>query len=213
MLGMTNECRAKARKIFDKNRMGLVVEMQIRERAKLTVPQKDKSKPLRTPNSTTKESTATNTNASTSTTATKELPAFWNLLQRSFVSTLTHELFHVLGFEHVDDVNEILCPKRGGIYARNPNAPDISTCVLKSSPKTRSASIWLYGEQVEERKKKFNGGVPIHCCSCYQLGWMWNLKGSNGDGNGQNPRKTNNNSTNKDDANAKSSKPILNKHM
>jgi hypothetical protein len=149
------------------------------------------------------------------------LPQFWNLLRLSFVSTLTHELFHVLGFEHISDPDEILCPKRGGIYARNPQSPDIATCVLKRSPKTRSACIWMYGPTVEERKRRL-GGVPIHCCSCYQLGWMWmSERGDHGEDSGlkstttnmSSARNVNNrNKTLASNSIQQSGKPALNKH-
>jgi len=84
-------------------------------------------------------------------------------LTKSFISTLTHELLHAVGFEHIEDKVEILCPGKGGI------TKDLK---LKESPKVRSAFIWLYDNKISSRIERL-GGTPMHCWTCYEIGWSF----------------------------------------
>ena len=89
---------------------------------------------------------------------------------REYVSTLTHELLHVLGFGHIIAKDEIMSVGRGGtcICSKCPWPPK-----LRKSPKTSLALTWLYSP-VSVDVQETLGGYPIHCRSCFEIGWKFN---------------------------------------
>eukprot|EP00008_Paramoeba_atlantica_P013391 CAMPEP_0201484580 /NCGR_PEP_ID=MMETSP0151_2-20130828/8750_1 /ASSEMBLY_ACC=CAM_ASM_000257 /TAXON_ID=200890 /ORGANISM="Paramoeba atlantica, Strain 621/1 / CCAP 1560/9" /LENGTH=240 /DNA_ID=CAMNT_0047868309 /DNA_START=44 /DNA_END=763 /DNA_ORIENTATION=- len=91
--------------------------------------------------------------------------------RKEYVSTLSHELFHALGFGHIMTTKkEIMSVGRGGtcICSKCPVVP--KKLRWHQSPRTLSALQWLYGTQSSKLAAKY-GGMPTCCNRCFVLGW------------------------------------------
>lgn len=90
--------------------------------------------------------------------------------RRQYVSTMTHEMLHGIGFGHIRGVTrEMMSVATGGVcICRHCPWPP----VLKSSPITTTAFRWLYSPHSQLFIAEF-GGFPIHCAHCFAIGWRW----------------------------------------